>query len=74
MQKHSGNLKELYIFVEHIDFKNNHNANCVFRTNHASNYLPIRGVLDRDKEQILQTIKKGLDDPDMLRPEFYRAL
>lgn len=69
-----GLLKELYLFVENIEFKNNSNANCVFRTNHASNYLPIRGVLDRDKEAILKTIKRGIDDPKILRAEFYRAL
>ena len=66
-------LKELKIFMEHIDFPNK-NAHCVFRSNHASNYLPIKGVLEKDKEKILDVIQKGLDNPDMLRPEFYRAL
>jgi radical SAM superfamily enzyme YgiQ (UPF0313 family) len=67
-------LKELYTFIENIDFENNSNANCVFRTNHASNYLPIGGILDREKIGILNTIKKGIENPNILRPEFYRAL
>ena len=67
-------LKELYQFIENIKFKDNPNANCVFRTNHASNYLPIGGILDRDKLNILKTIKKGIENPSILRPDIYRAL
>ena len=66
-------LKELKIFMEHIDFPNK-NAHCVFRSNHASNYLPIKGMLPKDKEKILNTIKYGLENKEALRPEFYRAL
>lgn len=66
-------LKELKIFMEHVDFPNK-NAHCVFRSNHASNYLPIKGVLPKDKEKILNTIKYGLENKEALRPEFYRAL
>lgn len=67
-------LKELRYFIEHIEFHNNDKANCVFRSNHASNYLPIKGVLDRDKEKILTLINYGLTHKDVLRPEFYRGL
>jgi radical SAM superfamily enzyme YgiQ (UPF0313 family) len=66
-------LKELKTFMEHIDFSNK-NANCIFRSNHASNYLPLKGVLERDKEKIIATINYGLSNTDALRPEFYRAL
>jgi radical SAM superfamily enzyme YgiQ (UPF0313 family) len=68
-----GILRELKIFIEHIDFENK-DANCVFRSNHASNYLPIKGVLERDKQEILEAIQQGLDNPERLRPEFYRGL
>jgi radical SAM superfamily enzyme YgiQ (UPF0313 family) len=50
---------------------------CVFRTNHASNYLPLRGRLSRDREQLLTTIDQVLDDPqimDRLRPDYLRGL
>ena len=48
---------------------------CVFRTNHASNYLPLAGTLSRDKTSLLGTIdeaqSRGLA---ALRPEAWRAL
>ncbi len=46
----------------------------VFRTNHASNYLPVGGTLPGDKEKMLALIDRGLSDPSILRPESYRAL
>lgn len=66
-------LKELKIFMQNINFTNK-DAYCVFRSNHASNYLPIKGVLERDKENIIATINYGLQHKDTLRPDFYRAL
>ena len=66
-------LQELKTFIRHVDFKNK-SANCVFRSNHASNYLPIKGILDRDKENILSNLNYGIKHKDILRPEFYRGL
>lgn len=66
-------LKELKIFISNIKFENK-NANCIFRSNHASNYLPLRGVLDKERQQILEVINYGLTHKEVLRPEFYRAL
>lgn len=48
--------------------------NCIFRTNHASNYLPLKGVLSRDRERLLDTIERAFQRPEMLRPEFMRGL
>ena len=66
-------LQELKHFIKYINFENK-NANCIFRSNHASNYLAIKGVLDRDKEKILNIIEYGLNHHESLRPEYYRAL
>ncbi|MFX0023440.1 MAG: B12-binding domain-containing radical SAM protein [Candidatus Hermodarchaeota archaeon] len=66
-------LKELKSFISNIKFKNK-NANCIFRSNHASNYLPIKGILDKEKEKILDTLNYGITHNDILRPEFYRGL
>lgn len=66
-------LQELKIFIKHVEFRNK-KANCVFRSNHASNYLPIKGVLDRDKDKIIGAINYGLTHEEVLRSEFYRAL
>jgi len=50
-------------------------SRCIFRTNHASNYLPLEGTLSRDKERLLRTLNEALArGPEALRPEFWRAL
>jgi len=51
-------------------------SSCVFRSNHASNYLPIKGTLPHDKEAILNTIDLvlGRRNPRDLRPEWWRGL
>ncbi len=50
-------------------------SECVFRTNHASNYLPLKGTLPQDKERLLQTLDAALSmGKDTLRPESWRGL
>jgi radical SAM superfamily enzyme YgiQ (UPF0313 family) len=49
-------------------------TNTVFRTNHASNYLPLAGVLPLDRERIVATIDAALDGRVPLRPEWQRGL
>lgn len=50
-------------------------SRCVFRTNHASNYLPLAGTLSRDKATLLATIDEALSrGRSALRPEAWRAL
>lgn len=46
----------------------------VFRANHASNYLPLRGRFPQDKERLLAEIRSGLAGTSGLRPEFLRGL
>ncbi|HVP11778.1 MAG TPA: radical SAM protein [Phycisphaerae bacterium] len=47
---------------------------CIFRSNHASNYLPIGGRLPQDREVILQQIDAALAGEMPVRPEWYRGL
>ena len=63
-------LAELRAMIAGLEVKN-----CVFRSNHASNYLPVRGTLPEDKPALLQAIDTVLarQDPDLLRPEGWRA-
>ena len=50
-------------------------SSCVFRTNHASNYLPLKGTLPQDRERLLAMLDSALDrGRNALRPENWRAL
>ena len=47
---------------------------CVFRSNHASNYLSLRGDLPDDKESMMAVLREALDNPNMFKDERFRAL
>lgn len=66
-----GLIEELRIMIAESSF-----SHCVFRSNHASNYLPVKATLPADKSAILAAIDRVLSrrDRDSLRPEFLRAL
>lgn len=66
-----GLIEELRTIIAESSF-----TNCVFRSNHASNYLPVKATLPRDKQKILDAIDAILSSKDSraLRPEFLRAL
>ena len=64
-----GLLTELRWFVEEA-----HPSNAIFRSNHASNYLPIGGRLPRDREAVLAAIDAALAGRVRLRPEWARGL
>jgi radical SAM superfamily enzyme YgiQ (UPF0313 family) len=66
-----GMLRELREIVAHLDV-----TDCLFRSNHASNYLPVGGHLPRDKAAMLTGLDKVLQAPEavQLRPETWRAL
>ncbi len=66
-----GLIKELRIMIAESNF-----SHCVFRSNHASNYLPVKASLPEQKTQIVKAIDSVLRsrDKQRLRPEFLRAL
>ncbi|MDI1446298.1 radical SAM protein [Polyangium sp. 6x1] len=64
-----GLLRELRVFVAEAA-----PTNAVFRTNHASNYLPIGGRLPQDRARILDVIDSALSGRIRLRPEHTRGL
>ena len=48
---------------------------CIFRSNHASNYLALAGTLLGDKERLLAEIEAALKNPEVcLRDEWMRGL
>jgi radical SAM superfamily enzyme YgiQ (UPF0313 family) len=64
-------IQELRTMISESSF-----THCVFRSNHASNYLPVKATLPADKKEILEAIDAVLESRDQarLRPEFLRAL
>ena len=51
-------------------------TDCLFRSNHASNYLPVGGRLPGDKATMLEALDRVLATPSLarLRPESWRLL
>ena len=45
-----------------------------FTSNHASNYLPLKGTLPDDREKFLSMIDSALGGKSKIRSEIYRAL
>jgi len=62
-------LKELRTFIAEAT-----PTDAIFRTNHASNWLPLEGRLPRDREQILEAIDAALAGRIPLRPDWARGL
>ena len=62
-------LAETKLLVEHLD-----SPGSVFRMNHASNYLTLRGTLNGDQPAMLETIRRAERDLSCLRPEEWRGL
>lgn len=62
-------LKELRIMLENTNMKHGY-----FYANHASNYLPLRIRLPRDKEKALGMIDNALSGSIQLTPEWMRGL
>ncbi len=64
-----GLLRELRTFVDLA-----RPTDAIFRSNHASNYLPLAGRLPRDRERIVQVLDAALSGEIPLRPEWARGL
>lgn len=62
-------LRELRLMIKHTNLSRG-----LFFANHASNYLPIKARLPKDKEITLQLIDQALAGNVPLKPEIFRAL
>lgn len=49
-------------------------TDAIFRTNHASNYLPLSGRIPRDRARLLEILDAALGGEIPLRPEWARGL
>lgn len=68
-------LYEMYFFIEHIS-ENQLKKQIVYRSDHASNYLVLKGFLPRDKERFLRKLVFTINQPEnaKLRQEWQRGL
>lgn len=66
-----GMLRELRTIIAESNF-----SGCRFSSNHASNYLPIRSEMPRDKDEVVAILDHVLAarDEAMLKPEHLRGL
>ncbi len=63
-------MAETYLMMEHM----NPTKPVVFRSNHASNYLSLKGTLPDDKEKMMSMLKRAMEDTGMLKDERFRML
>lgn len=63
-------LDEMRLLIEGLEVQGTE-----FRSNHASNYVPVKGRFPEDKEKTLKFINKIIESNDdkYLRPEYMRA-
>ncbi len=64
-------IREMEIFIDHTELDST-----IFRSNHASNYLVLKGTLSRDKHRLLNEIRSALENPAAahFREEWERGL
>jgi len=62
---------ELQRFISQLEL-----TDTVFRSDHASNYLPLKGTLGADKQRFLAQLQQAIERPDSmaLRQEWQRGL
>ncbi len=63
-------LKETELLLENTNVK----KTCVFRSNHASNYVSLKGNLPQDKERMLAQLRNAMKHADMLKDDRFRML
>lgn len=67
------NPQEVMIETREL-IKNLNLSGCIFRSNHASNYIPLEGTLPTDKERLIGLIDDVLDGKYRFKGEYNRSL
>ncbi len=67
----TGLFREMRRFIAALELKDT-----VFRSDHASNWLVLKGRLNADQQRLLAQLDQAIDDPDAaaLRPDWLRGL
>lgn len=63
-------VAETYLLLKHT----NPSKPCVFRSNHASNYVSLRGTLPLDKPRMMSQLERAMEDSGLLKDERFRML
>ena len=61
-------MEEMELFLQEVD-----SEGTVFRANHASNYVNLRGTLNQDRERLLDQIRHARSSTSY-KPEYFRGL
>lgn len=61
-------LAETALMMQHIDVQ----KKCVFRSNHASNYVSLKGTLPDDKNRMISQLKHAMENTGILKDERFR--
>lgn len=66
-----GLFREMERFIDELDLERT-----VFRSDHASNWLVLKGTLGKDKARLLEQVREAIADPAgaRLRPDWARGL
>ncbi|HYF83799.1 MAG TPA: radical SAM protein [Clostridia bacterium] len=62
-------MEETRLLIEKLTL-----SQCVFRSNHASNYFSLAGTLPQDKQRLLQEIEHALNNEYDYKDEYFRRL
>lgn len=64
-------FREMEVLLDNLQLERT-----IFRSDHASNYLVLKGVLGKDKQQLLTTVRTAINQPGVipLREEWQRGL
>ena len=65
-------VEETMLLMEHVNVPED--KPCVFRANHASNYVVLRGNLPKDKDRFMNQLKAASENSSLLKDERFRAL
>ncbi len=67
----AGLFQEMYWLLDNLELEST-----IFRSDHASNYLILKGTLGKDKQRLLETVRAALERPGSvhLRQEWMRGL
>jgi radical SAM superfamily enzyme YgiQ (UPF0313 family) len=63
-------VAETLLMMKHIDVS----KKCIFRSNHASNYISLRGTLPADKDRMMDELRLAMKNTGLLKDERFRML